>query len=74
MKNLIVTSLLSIWLGTVDQVHKNVALVEITSSKGDSFQVELSTFIFPCEISEGDVFYFEYIDGVTEIRCGNPPQ
>jgi len=74
MKNLIVTSLLSIWLGTVDQVHKNVALVEITPSKGDSFQVELSTLIFPCKISEGDVFYFEYIDGVTEIRCGNPPQ
>lgn len=74
MKNLITASLLSIWLGTVDQVQKDVALVEITSSKGDSFQVELSTLIFPCEISEGDIFYFRYIDGVTEIRCGDPPQ
>ena len=52
MKNLIGSSLLSIWLGTVDQVQKDVALVEITSSKGDSLQVELSILIFPCKISE----------------------
>ena len=26
-----------------------------------------------CDIKEGDLFYTTEIDGVTEIRCGEPP-
>ena len=73
MKNLFISSFLLVWIGTVDQIHDDIALVEVKSNNGDYFQTLLSTLIFPCELSEGDMFYFGHFDGVAEVRCGEPP-
>tara|TARA_Y100000310_G_scaffold298831_1_gene333127 strand:- start:31 stop:285 length:255 start_codon:yes stop_codon:yes gene_type:complete len=70
MKPIIITSLLL--LGTVDAVEGEIAVVEITDSDHKILTTTLPTSIFPCPISEGDMFHFEYSNGVTEIRCGDP--
>ena len=59
-------------LGTVDYIESGVADVEITTNGKIVIYTELPVLLFPCKIKEGDMFYFEYIDGVTEIRCGEP--
>ena len=59
-------------LGTIDYIDSGVADVEIVTSGDTVIYIELPVLIFPCKIKEGDMFYFEYIDGVTEIRCGEP--
>ena len=68
------TALILFFIGTVDFVENDVASVEITTSHRTIEEVELPTQLFPCEIREGDMFYFVYADGVTEIRCGEPPR
>ena len=59
--------------GTVDQVNDGLVLAEVKNSSLDDVHISLPLEIFPCEIKEGDYFYFEYSGGVTEIRCGEPP-
>ena len=56
-------------LGVVDQIQGNIVIAEVQNK-----QVDLPLWIFPCEISEGDIFYFTKIDGVLELRCGEPPE
>ena len=60
-------------VGTVDQIEGEIAVVEVTTENSDPFILELPVLIFPCEINEGDWFYIEHIDDVTELRCGEPP-
>jgi len=59
-------------IGTVDHVDKGIALAEIITTNNDIVLAHLPVAIFPCIIEEGDMFYFEYVDEVTEIRCGEP--
>lgn len=59
-------------LGTIDYIDNGVADVEITTNRHEVIYAELPVSLFPCKIKEGDMFYFEYTDGVTEIRCGEP--
>jgi hypothetical protein len=61
-------------LGLVDQVEDGIAVVELSTSNGDISYSSIPVFLFPCKVSEGDFFYFSYADGVTEIRCGEPPE
>ena len=61
-------------IGIVDQIEGRIAMVEITNSNHEIENMSLPTSLFPCNIDEGDFFYFVYIDGVTEIRCGEPPE
>ena len=56
----------------VDQIDNETASVQVTASDQIVRELEMSTLIFPCNIKEGDTFYFEYSDGVTKIRCGRP--
>jgi hypothetical protein len=62
------------FIGTVDVVEDGIAHVEIRTGAKDIYETDMPVDLFPCEISEGDVFYAEVIDGVTEIRCGEPPE
>ena len=64
---------LSLQLGMVDSIVGDYAAVEISNPNGEVNQVEIPVFLFPCEIKEGDQFYTFEIDGVREIRCGEPP-
>ena len=61
-------------LGIVDIIEDDLAVVELTGNNDVIDVVTLPTLIFPCEVKEGDMFYFLNIDGVTEIRCGEPPE
>jgi len=63
-------------IGVVDQIEGNIVVAEIIEVADDRHtvkEIELPIEIFPCEIEEGGMFYFEYVDGVTELRCGEPP-
>ena len=70
MKNIGISVLLLI--GIIDSVEEDFAVTEITMSGEEILTVELPLIFFPCEIKEGDLFHFEYSDGVSEIRCGEP--
>jgi hypothetical protein len=69
------TLLLSIliYAGMVDSVVGDYASVELSNSHGEIKQVEIPLLLFPCDIKEGDFFYTFELDGVREIRCGEPP-
>ena len=54
-------------------IEEDIAVVEMISEDSEPITLELPVAIFPCEIKEGDWFYMEQIDGVTELRCGEPP-
>jgi len=60
-------------LGVVDQIQGNSATVELRNTEGTYESVEVPVWVFPCEVREGDFFYVDQVDGVTEIRCGEPP-
>jgi len=61
-------------LGSVDMIEDGVASVEITTDSYEIVYTSLPVDIFPCEIEEGDMFYFLYANEVTEIRCGEPQE
>ena len=60
-------------LGVVDQIHGREVIAEF-SRCGEVEHVSMPLFMFPCDIREGDFFYFANIDGVFELRCGEPPE
>ena len=60
--------------GIVDQVHGSHIQAEITGLNDTPESVDLPLWMFPCEISEGDMFYFTKKDGALELRCGAPPE
>ena len=59
---------------TVDETRETWASVELSNSKGETRLTWMDTGIFPCQVVEGDVFYITILDGVTELRCGEPPE
>ncbi len=61
-------------LGVVDQVHGENVHAEMTDTDGSLKAVDLPLWMFPCEIAEGDMFYFTKGNGVLELRCGEPPE
>jgi hypothetical protein len=69
--NLLVATLFC--LGVVDVIEGNMATVEFKTDGQETYHADMPIELFPCEVSEGSHFYAEIIDGVTEIRCGEPP-
>jgi len=61
-------------LGVVDQVQGRSVLVELSTSDGVTESMDMPMWMFPCTVKEGDFFYVENIDGVTEIHCGKPSE
>ena len=61
-------------LGVVDQIHGKSVHAEITSDDGRLSAVDFPIWMFPCEISEGDMFHIKKTDGVMELRCGEPQE
>ena len=64
----------SILIGVVDFVDADsrVARVEISTTDGHHEEQHIPLWLFPCTVSEGDMFHIVQIDGVTEFRCGEP--
>jgi len=61
-------------VGVVDRVEDDIASVQVVANDQSVHDFDMSTLMFPCEIKEGDTFYFIYSRGRTEIRCGQPPE
>jgi hypothetical protein len=61
-------------LGIVDQVQGSSVFVELSTSNGEITNMDMPVWMLPCEVNEGDIFYIERNDGITEIRCGEPPE
>jgi len=61
-------------LGVVDQIHGNSVAVELSDGAGEATNMDLPLWMFPCEVNEGDPFYFTKVAGVLELRCGEPPE
>ena len=62
------------FLGVVDQIHGQSVLVELSNSGKPTQNIDIPIFMFPCDVREGDHFYVQTSAGVTEIRCGEPPE
>jgi hypothetical protein len=60
-------------IGTIDVIEDGIAHVEFRTDGEEVYETDIPIYLFPCQVSEGDMFYAETIDGVTEIRCGEPP-
>ena len=61
-------------LGVVDLIENGMASVEFRTDGDETYHADIPVELFPCEIKEGTPFYAEIINGVTEIRCGEPPE
>ena len=75
MNNYIVAVISYFCFGAIDVIEGGMAHVILTkpSCYGETiYEADMPVQMFPCEISEGDVFYIQTVDGVTEIRCGEP--
>tara|TARA_Y100000004_G_C8693377_1_gene318524 strand:- start:175 stop:399 length:225 start_codon:yes stop_codon:yes gene_type:complete len=59
-------------IGSIDMIENGMAHVIFTTDGPESYEADIPVQLFPCEISEGDLFYAQIIDGVTELRCGEP--
>lgn len=62
-----------LYIGVIDLIEDDIVSAHVTASDNEVRELILTTYMFPCEIDEGDMFYFSYSNGVTEIRCGEPP-
>jgi hypothetical protein len=62
-----------LFIGLVDSVDHDIVAAEVTTSEYTQEIMYFPIQLFPCELEEGDMFYFSYVDGITEIRCGTPP-
>jgi len=71
IKSLLVFVTCLCYIGTVDYVDGDFARVEIRG-ESEVYVTDIPIAMFPCNLSEGDLFYIDTVDGVTEIRCGEP--
>ena len=73
--NIFSIPLLAIFLlGTIDQIDGEIVSVEVTGLDHVITQLSIHVSFFPCKVKEGDAFYYYQVDGVTELRCGEPPE
>jgi hypothetical protein len=70
MKNVICTCL--VYLCIVDQIVDQTIIAESSNKAGEIEMIEFPKQVVPCSLKEGDIFHFINIEGVVEIRCGEP--
>ena len=66
------TGIIAVHMYIVDKTTEHTVIAETVDTQGQVEMVELPRFVIPCELSEGDMFYFLEASGVIEIRCGEP--
>jgi hypothetical protein len=71
MKSFSILAACLCYIGTVDYIEGDFARVEIRSQEG-VYGADIPVIMFPCDLAEGSLFYIDTVDGVTEIRCGEP--
>jgi hypothetical protein len=61
------------FIGVIDFIDENskIARVEI-SNANEHYQEHIPLWLFPCIVSESDMFHIVQVDGITELRCGEP--
>ena len=70
MKSLVYSA--AVLLCVVDQVIDQAVIAEVSEISGKSNFVEMPKILIPCSVKEGDIFHVINIDGVVEVRCGEP--
>jgi len=71
MKNFIIATFL--FIGVIDQIEKDIVFVVAKNAGEEQKEYLLPIDLIPCYVDEGDMIYAQIVDGVTEIRCGEPP-
>jgi hypothetical protein len=61
-------------IGSIDMIENGIAHVIFTTGGAESYEADMPVELFPCTVSEGDLFYAQVLDGVMELRCGEPPE
>ena len=69
MNNFIILFFTTTMEGTVDQIDKGKAVVEISARDGHSHTSEFPVWFFPCEVKEGLQFHVHIGKNSTTIRC-----
>ena len=62
------------FIGVVDQIQGRSVHVELSAQDGKTQVMDMPLWMFPCQVKEGDMFYFTKQEGVLELRCGEPPE
>jgi len=70
MKMLI--GMVAIYICVVDKTTNTTVIAETVKAQEQIELIEFPRFIIPCNVKEGDMFYFLEINGVVEVRCGEP--
>lgn len=68
----IMAAAMVVWLGMADTIVDGWVSAEVRKPSGAVEYFYIPAEVFPCELTEGDMFYAVQVDGVTEIRCGEP--
>ena len=71
MKHLILTTFL--FMGIIDLIEEDIAFVVVDNPGEEQQEYLIPVKLIPCQINEGDMIYALIEGGVTEIRCGEPP-
>ena len=58
---------------TIDRVENDFAHVVFALQSSENIAADIPVALLPCEVAEGDTLYVRKLNGVTEIRCSNPP-
>ena len=66
-------NLVALPYGVIDQIEGNHAVVELVNSAGEIEYRTVGIDRFPCEISEGDAFYFACTGDFIELKFGKAP-
>ncbi len=62
----------AVLLCVVDQVIDQAVIAEVSEVSGKSKFIEMPKIVIPCSVKEGDMFHVINVDGVVEVRCGEP--
>lgn len=62
----------AIHLCVVDKTTDTTIIAEAVFEKNKVEMIEIPRLIIPCNLKEGDVFYFIESADVVEVRCGEP--
>tara|TARA_R100000995_G_C3444674_1_gene105055 strand:+ start:356 stop:565 length:210 start_codon:yes stop_codon:yes gene_type:complete len=65
-------AMVTLLTGLVDSIDSQIVTAEINALGIQNELVLFPVSMFPCNINEGDSFYFSYDSGFPKVFCGNP--
>jgi hypothetical protein len=65
-------AMVTLLTGLVDSIDSQIVTAEVNTLGIQNELVLFPVNLFPCNISEGDSFYFSYENGLPKVICGSP--